>query len=142
MHTFIESPHSTSVFSYPTPPYTSESAADYSSSESDEDHLSMGAATIHGMTNVDGVGVLTYQRAIDIARNTEGDLDPNVSAYLEGALHNIWSRIQQEPNNYIMSNDEFAVFNYYRTRTEGDPLAEQAVARYWRSRGQTAAGAS
>ena len=82
-------------------------------------------------TNVDGVGALNYQRAIDIARNTEGDLDPSVYEYLEQALSDIWERIQSEPNTYILSKDEFAVFNFYVRRFEGVPQAEQAVARYW-----------
>lgn len=88
----------------------------------------MGANT---NVNVDGIGVLNYQRAVDIARNTEGDLDPAVSAYLETALSEIWSRITMEPENYIMSKDEFAVFNFYRGRFEENEVAEAAVARYW-----------
>jgi hypothetical protein len=88
-----------------------------------------------GTANVDGVGALTYQRAIDIARNTEGDLDPNVNNYLEGAIADIWQRINDNPQAYILSRDEFAVFNYYIRRFEGSPIAEQAVARYWRATG-------
>ncbi|EGP82828.1 uncharacterized protein MYCGRDRAFT_50591 [Zymoseptoria tritici IPO323] len=90
----------------------------------------MGArATNH--VQVDGLGVLDYQSAIDIARNSEGELDPTVSAYLELALTDIWSRISLNPTSYIMTKDEFAVFNFYRARFEGDQVAEQAVARYW-----------
>ncbi|KAK5714764.1 hypothetical protein LTR17_017082 [Elasticomyces elasticus] len=90
----------------------------------------------HGMmggnaTNVDGIGALNYQRALDIARNTEGDLDPNVREYLERALSDIWSRVQQNPDTYVMSKDEFAVFNFYVRRFEGHPEAEAAIARYW-----------
>jgi hypothetical protein len=86
-----------------------------------------------GTTNVDGVGTLTYQRAIDIARNTEGELDPTVSNYLEGAIGDIWNRINESQDTYILSRDEFAVFNYYIRRFEGSPVAEQAIDRYWRS---------
>lgn len=82
--------------------------------------------------SVDGVGVLNYQRAIDIARNTEGELDPHVSSYLEDAVRDIWSNINAYPESYVLTKDEFAVFNYFRHRFEGD-LAEQAVDRYWRS---------
>ena len=84
-------------------------------------------------TGVDGVGHLTYQRAIDIARNTEGDLDPSVQNYLEGALSEVWSRINLQPDSYVLNRDEFAVFNFYRNRFEGNPVAEQAVDRYWRN---------
>ena len=83
-------------------------------------------------TSVDGVGVLNYQRAIDIARNTEGDLDPSVSEYLENAVNDIWTNINNYPDSYILSKDEFAVFNYYRQRFQGD-VAQSAVDRYWRS---------
>jgi len=82
--------------------------------------------------NVDGVGALNYQRAIDIARNTEGDLDPSVSEYLDNAIQEIWNSIIAYPDTYVLTKDEFAVFNYYRGRFEGD-LAERAVDRYWRS---------
>lgn len=87
----------------------------------------------NGPVNVDGVGALTYQRAIDIARNTEGDLDPNVSTYLEGALIDIWNRINENPDTYVLTRDEFPVFNYYRHRFKDSIVAEQAVDRYWRN---------
>lgn len=80
---------------------------------------------------VDGIGVLNYQRAIDIARNTEGDLDPTVSAYLDGAVQDIWTRISLQPESYIMTKDEFAVFNFYRFRYVDNDVAELAVRRYW-----------
>ena len=82
--------------------------------------------------NSDGIGELTYQRAIDIARNTEGDLDPNVTAYLEEAVTEISNNLTSYPESYVLSKDEFAVFNYFRHRFQGD-LAERAVDRYWRS---------
>ncbi len=85
-----------------------------------------------GITNVDGLGSLTYQRAIDIARNTEGDLDSSVNEYLENAVTDIWTRINENQDSYILSRDEFAVFNYYIRRFEGSPIAEKAVDRYWR----------
>ncbi len=92
-----------------------------------------------GTANVDGVGTLTYQRAIDIARNTEGELDPTVSTYLEGAITDIWNRVNEQPGTYILSRDEFAVFNYYIKRFGGSPVAEQAVDRYWRATGEPSA---
>ena len=85
-----------------------------------------------GATNVDGIGTLTYQRAIDIARSTEGELDQNVKAYLEVALQDIWNRINSEPDTYVMSKDEFAVFNFYADRFNGDEIARRAIDRHWR----------
>lgn len=87
----------------------------------------------NGQVTVDGVGQLNYQRAIDIARNTEGELDSNVKQYLEDAIATIWSNIQAQPETYVLTKDEFPVFNYYRKRFDDDPIAEQAVDRYWRN---------
>ena len=55
--------------------------------------------------NSDGIGELTYQRAIDIARNTDGDLDPNVTAYLEEAVTEISNNLNSYPDSYVLSND-------------------------------------
>ncbi|CAK4033036.1 Hypothetical predicted protein [Lecanosticta acicola] len=123
----LSDPFSSSSSFYPTP--SSSPSSDTSYQIFEQDHPSdMGANT---NVHVDGVGILNYQRAVDVARNTEGDLDPTVSAYLEGALRDIWSRITVQPNAYIMTKDEFAIFNFYRRRFDGDATAERAVARYW-----------
>lgn len=93
----------------------------------------MGGSTNNdNLATSDGVGQLTYQRAIDIARNTEGDLDPSVTAYLEDAVTGISNNLDSYPDSYVLSKDEFAVFNYFRHRFAGD-VAERAVDRYWRS---------
>ena len=90
-----------------------------------------------GRPNPDVANGLTYQRAIDIARSTEGELDPAVKQYLDDALASIWSRIEQEPDSYVLTEDEFAVFNFFAHTFDNYPeedkrLAEQAIARYWR----------
>ncbi|KAK5678030.1 hypothetical protein LTR17_027671 [Elasticomyces elasticus] len=82
-------------------------------------------------TNVDDVGTLNYQRALRIARNTEGDLDPDVHEYLERALNDIQGRFQQHPDSYILTKDEFAILNFYLHRFEGHPDVEAAISRYW-----------
>ncbi|KAK5163748.1 uncharacterized protein LTR77_010421 [Saxophila tyrrhenica] len=92
-------------------------------------------------SNVDGVGNLTYQRAIDIARNTEGELDPTVNNYLEGAITDIWNRVNEQQSTYVLTKDEFAVFNYYIRRFEGSPIAEQAIDRTRASVGEGVRGA-
>nr|POE94312.1 hypothetical protein CFP56_16552 [Quercus suber] len=79
---------------------------------------------------VTGVGVLTYQRAIDLARNTEGELDPAVREYLQTAINDIWLRIQAD-SNYVLTKDEFPLFNFYIRRFQGHEQAERAIARYW-----------
>lgn len=75
---------------------------------------------------------LTAKRALEIARNGEDRaLDPAVSAVLERAIGEIWQRIQTHPNTYVLSKDEFAVFNYFRSRFHSSEVARRAVARFW-----------
>ncbi|KAK3621246.1 hypothetical protein LTR56_022907 [Elasticomyces elasticus] len=81
-------------------------------------------------TNVD-VGALNYQRALRIARNTEGDLDPDVREHLERALNDIRGHVRQRPDSYILTKDEFAILNFYLDRFEGHPDVEAAISRYW-----------
>jgi hypothetical protein len=52
---------------------------------------------------------------------------------LEQAYTVIWNRIQTQPN-YIMTELEFKVFNWFQRRWEGNNLAQQAVARHWSTR--------
>jgi len=92
-----------------------------------------GSSGSSSATAVDGIGVLDYHKAIDLARNTEGDLDPGVATYLEQALDDIWSKINAAPDSYILERDEFAIFNFYIQRYDGQPVAEQAIDRYWRN---------
>jgi hypothetical protein len=77
------------------------------------------------------VSSLTIQKALDIVRNSEGSVDEAVSDYLESQLREIWDRIEAEPESYILSKDEFALFNYYRDRAPSSSLAQSAVQRFW-----------
>ena len=71
-------------------------------------------------------------RALEYVRNSDtGDIHPSVSAILERALADIWQRIQASPNSYIMTKEEFAVFNYYRERFVNSDVARRAVGRFW-----------
>ncbi|KAK9782806.1 hypothetical protein SCAR479_01149 [Seiridium cardinale] len=74
----------------------------------------------------------TVAQALEIARESpDGAMDPTVSGILEGALAQIWAKVQAHPNSYIMSRDEFAVFNYFQHRFEGNKTATAARRRYW-----------
>lgn len=81
----------------------------------------------------DHTGALNIQRALDIARNTEGELDPNVAQYLDKQLTEVWARIQARPEDYVLTKDEFAIFNFGIRRFEGSEVAEKAIARFWAS---------
>ena len=87
--------------------------------------------TGNGTARLEHIAALTYQRALDLARQTEGELDPDLRKYLEQALQTIWQNIKHRPDSYILTSDEFAVFNFYQDRFRCDELAERAIARYW-----------
>ncbi|GAB7356323.1 hypothetical protein MBLNU459_g7118t3 [Dothideomycetes sp. NU459] len=74
---------------------------------------------------------LNIQRALDIARNTEGEIDPAVAQYLDKQLSELWNRLQARPEDYVLTKDEFAVFNFNIRRFEGSEVAEKAIARFW-----------
>jgi hypothetical protein len=76
--------------------------------------------------------ITTVAQALEVARESpEGAEHPTVSAILEGALVHIWSRIQARPRTYLMTRQEFAVFNYFQHRFQGDEVAVAARRRYW-----------
>lgn len=75
--------------------------------------------------------VTTAAQALEVARDSpEGADDPTVSAILEAALTAIWRRIRASPA-HVMTREEFAVFNYFQHRFQGDGLAVAARKRYW-----------
>ncbi|KAL8631813.1 hypothetical protein Q9189_002512 [Teloschistes chrysophthalmus] len=79
-----------------------------------------------------GLTALTPAKALEIAKNCEdGSVPPTVTAVLEKAIGELWQRIQYQPMTYVMSKEEFVVFNYYRSRFSNVPMAQQAVARFW-----------
>lgn len=71
-------------------------------------------------------------QALEAARGSaEGAQDDNVKNILETAVRAIWGRIQAQPTTYVMSREEFAVFNYFQNRFQGQGLAVDARKRYW-----------
>ena len=71
-------------------------------------------------------------QALEIARESpDGAQDPTVSKILEQALAHIWARVQAQPDAYVMTRDEFAVFNFFQHRFVGDRHAMGARKRYW-----------
>ena len=75
---------------------------------------------------------LSVTDALEIARDTPaGEQDATVVSILESAIIEIWGKIEAHPTSYVMSRDEFAVFNYFQSRFEGNDLASSAIRRYW-----------
>lgn len=70
--------------------------------------------------------------ALEIARESyDGISDPVVSSILNEALKRIWDKVESQPNSYVMTRDEFAVFNFFQTRFQGNKVAVAARKRYW-----------
>ncbi|EKD16618.1 hypothetical protein MBM_05087 [Drepanopeziza brunnea f. sp. 'multigermtubi' MB_m1] len=71
-------------------------------------------------------------QALEFARDSpEGAQDPTVVTVLGTALTEIWRKIEAQPASYVMTRDEFAVFNYFQDLFIGDQLAIAAKRRYW-----------
>lgn len=71
-------------------------------------------------------------QALEVARESpEGASDPTVSKILEHALAHTWAKVQAQPESYVMTRDEFAVFNFFQHRFTGDVVAVAARKRYW-----------
>jgi hypothetical protein len=122
----IASLPSPTMFALNTSPQTR--TRQYSSSSS-----STRSMTQRDSMDIDSAALLDIQRALDIARNTEGDLDHSVEKYLEEQLADVWNRLESRPNTYVLSKDEFAIFNYFVGRYQDSEVAEKAIARFWSS---------
>lgn len=71
-------------------------------------------------------------QALEIARESpEGAADPAVTSILEAALSQIWAKVEASPDAYVMTRDEFAVFNFFQYRFDGNRVAVAARKRYW-----------
>ncbi|EWG40192.1 hypothetical protein FVEG_02686 [Fusarium verticillioides 7600] len=74
-------------------------------------------------------------QALEIARESpDGSSDPTISKILENALKRIWSKVELQPDSYVMTRDEFAVFNFFQDRFVNSVNTKKAVdarKRYW-----------
>ncbi|GIC92213.1 uncharacterized protein Aud_008674 [Aspergillus udagawae] len=80
------------------------------------------------------------RQALERARNCEPDaVDGRTTDILETAITNLWQRIQNAPDSYVLNGDEFALFNYFRVRFRHNRIAQLAVERFWNNyRGNSA----
>ncbi|EEH46215.2 uncharacterized protein PADG_02365 [Paracoccidioides brasiliensis Pb18] len=73
----------------------------------------------------------TIRTALEEARNSEdGRIDPRMISVLETAISEVWRKVQAEPDTYVLTRAEFALFNFFLIRYRG-PVAQRAVERYW-----------
>ena len=77
----------------------------------------------------------SINQLLEMVRNSEPGQEPATArAELEEAIRTLWSRIRANSSSYVMSKDEFALFNYYRSRySSGSDAAISASAtkRFW-----------
>ncbi|KAI4936748.1 uncharacterized protein J4E92_001472 [Alternaria infectoria] len=63
-----------------------------------------------------GHGYLSLGQAVHVAQNSDGGVDQQLAQFLEKRLAVVWSKLNAQPQSYILPPDEFALMNYYRTR--------------------------
>ncbi|EQB51699.1 hypothetical protein CGLO_08733 [Colletotrichum gloeosporioides Cg-14] len=75
----------------------------------------------------------SVHRLIEIAREGPGGAkDPTVVAILEAEMTRIWAKLSKEPDTYVLSHDEFAVFNFFQFRSAVSGICRGARKRYWK----------
>ncbi|KAI1192718.1 hypothetical protein F5X97DRAFT_316538 [Nemania serpens] len=71
-------------------------------------------------------------QALEIARESpEAASHGTIRDMLESALADIWGRVLADEFGYVMSRDEFAIFNFFQDRFRNNPIAMRARKRYW-----------
>ncbi|KAG9254594.1 uncharacterized protein F5Z01DRAFT_636082 [Emericellopsis atlantica] len=71
-------------------------------------------------------------QALEIARESpDGASDPTIGKILDSALGQIWAKVLAAPNTYVMTREEFSVFNYFQHRFTNNVTAVRARGRYW-----------
>jgi hypothetical protein len=91
----------------------------------------MGYCINMGSNGATGIQGLTITTALEVARDSEGEVDPTISQYLEANLRAVWLRILAAPDTYILAPDEFSLFNYFKPRFADSELAQNATRRFW-----------
>jgi len=75
---------------------------------------------------------IAVAQALEIAREShDGAQDPTVNGILDAALTKTWAKVQAQPDSYVMTRSEFAVFNFFQNRFQGNKMAVAARKRYW-----------
>lgn len=73
-------------------------------------------------------------QALNVARDDhEGPLNPEITDLLDAALEQLWRRVLAQPDSYVMTRDEYALFNYFQSRFVDNKLAIGARQRFWDS---------
>lgn len=78
-----------------------------------------------------GCGYLSLGQAVHVAQNSEGGVDQPLVQFLERELAIVWSKLNAQPDSYVLPSDEFALMNYYRIRFGDNELVRSAIKRFW-----------
>jgi hypothetical protein len=70
-------------------------------------------------------------KVLEIARDIDGALLLFIRNVLESSVTRIWRKIQAQPYSYIMTRNEFTVFNFFQCCFQGQDHATIAKKRYW-----------
>jgi hypothetical protein len=80
----------------------------------------------------DSSAPLDTQTALQILRDTEDDNVPQaVEIFVERELRVIVQSLEAAPDSYLLTKDEFALFNFYRHRYANEQFTESAISRFW-----------
>jgi hypothetical protein len=113
---------------HPMPHRQPDPSLGYASMSSRHYHASRAAAAQQHQAQQDAA----VAQALEIARESpDGASDPTVSKILDMALSQIWGKVEAQPDAYVMTRDEFAVFNFFQHRFQGNTTAVKARKRYW-----------
>ncbi|KAF2872522.1 hypothetical protein BDV95DRAFT_492201 [Massariosphaeria phaeospora] len=78
-----------------------------------------------------GYGYVSLSQAVNIAQNSEAGVDQQLAQFLERKLSEVWAKLQAQSSTYIFPPDEFALFNYYRSRFGDSDIVREATKRFW-----------
>ncbi|KAI5279877.1 hypothetical protein KEM54_003987, partial [Ascosphaera aggregata] len=77
------------------------------------------------------------QQTLEAVRSAEGpkEIAENQRQILDRAIDILWRKVQSKPDSLILTDKEFALFNFFRqSRFRDDPIAQELVSRYWDNR--------
>ncbi|OTB16456.1 hypothetical protein K445DRAFT_316732 [Daldinia sp. EC12] len=87
----------------------------------------------YSMDTLEGIPAKTMA-LLEVARDCPGAIDnPVVESTLRDALQQIWAKLLVNPR-YVMSRDEFAIFNFFQGVELDEQMAKiaaEARANYW-----------
>ena len=79
------------------------------------------------------------RHCLEVVRNSEpGQAPGNAVATIERAMAELWARVEADEESYTMTNTEFAVFNFFKSRYSSGrhaAVAQKATARFWDAKG-------